>query len=316
VALAAYRWTGADLPFGDPLPAHGVGLEGYYWRITDPAAGRVVFALCGVAAGPDGPWATVALAAHPDGVLRTALTRTATADPARLGVTADAVLAGDAERLRVDLGPGARLDVAFDERRPWPRRAFGGLGPAQVAPGLPQYWHPHLLGARVRGTAELGEAAVDLTGAGAYAEKNWGAAFAGHWWWGQAQGFTDPRVCVAFAGGRVRRAGVAAAPTALVVATPGELVRLGPPFAHTVTAARAGSWRVRARSARHRVEIEGEAEPAGMLALPVPVPGRRAVEPRSRQAAAGRMTVEVRRGRRLLLREESALAGLEFGVAT
>jgi hypothetical protein len=80
------------------------------------------------------------------------------------------------------------------------------------------------------------------------------------------------------------------------------------------TAAGPGSWRVRARSARHRVEIEGEAAPEGMLALPVPVPGRRAVEPRSRQAAAGRMAVEVRRGRRLLLRDESALAGLEYGA--
>ena len=222
--LAAYRRTGADPPFGDPLPAHGVGLEGYYWRITDPAAGRVVMVLCGVAAGPGGPWATVALAAHPDGVLRSALTPTAVTDPHRLGVTAGDVLAGDEERLRVDLGEGARLDVALRERRGWPRRAFGGIGPAQVVPGLPQYWHPHLLGARVEGTARRsGSATVDLEGATAYAEKNWGAAFAGHWWWGQAQGFADPGLCVAFAGGRVRLGGVAGAPTAVVVAAGDEV---------------------------------------------------------------------------------------------
>jgi tocopherol cyclase len=82
-----------------------------------------------------------------------------------------------------------------------------------------------------------------------------------------------------------------------------------------VAAAGAGGWRVRARSARHSVELEGDAGPAGTLALPVPVPGRRAVEPRSRQALAGRLAVVVRRGRRTLLRDESALAGLEHGTA-
>jgi len=314
--LAAYRRTGADPPFGDPLPAHGVGLEGYYWRITDPDAGRVVMVLCGVAAGPGGPWATVALAAHPDGVLRSALTPTAVTDPHRLGVTAGDVLAGDEERLRVDLGEGARLDVALHERRGWPRRAFGGIGPAQMVPGLAQYWHPHLLGARVEGTATLGGATVGLEGATAYAEKNWGAAFAGHWWWGQAQGFADPALCVAFAGGRVRLGGVAGAPTAVVVAAGDEVIRLAPPFARTVAAAGTGGWRVRGRSARYTVELEGDAGPAGTLPLPVPVPGRRAVEPRSRQGLAGRLAVVVRRGRRTLYRDESPLAGLEHGVAS
>ena len=32
--LAAYRATGADPPFGDPRGYHGVGMEGYFWRIT------------------------------------------------------------------------------------------------------------------------------------------------------------------------------------------------------------------------------------------------------------------------------------------
>ena len=34
-ALRLYRATGADLPFGDPLTAHGVAMEGYFWRFTD-----------------------------------------------------------------------------------------------------------------------------------------------------------------------------------------------------------------------------------------------------------------------------------------
>jgi len=41
-------------------------MEGYYWRIVDPAAGRVAMVLCGVCAAPDGRWAVVALARHPE----------------------------------------------------------------------------------------------------------------------------------------------------------------------------------------------------------------------------------------------------------
>ena len=43
--LDAYRRTGADLPFGDPRRAHGVAMEGYYWRLSDPASGRCIVAL-------------------------------------------------------------------------------------------------------------------------------------------------------------------------------------------------------------------------------------------------------------------------------
>ena len=57
-----YRATGADLPFGDPLRAHGVAMEGYFLRITDSEHGRVVIALIGVNRGPRGQWATLGLA--------------------------------------------------------------------------------------------------------------------------------------------------------------------------------------------------------------------------------------------------------------
>ncbi len=117
--------------------------------------------------------------------MRVATTRTAWADPGRFGVRAEEALVADAGGLRVDLGPDARLEVAIGERRDWPRRAFGALGVAQAVPGLHQYWHPHLLGGRAVGTARLGGAEVALDAA-AYAEKNWGAAFSDHWWWGQA----------------------------------------------------------------------------------------------------------------------------------
>jgi hypothetical protein len=308
--LEAYRRTGADPPFGDPRRAHGVRFEGYYWRFTDAPAGRVVIVLCGLSHDAAGRWALVALAAHPEGIVRSALVPVARADRHALGIEAGDVLRGSADSLHVDLGPEARLDVALRDARPWPHRAFGGIGPAQVVPGLPQYWHPHLLGARVEGSARLGDAAVDLSGATAYAEKNWGPAFTEHWWWGQAQGFGAADACVAFAGGRIAVGPVGAAPTSVVLRVEDRLLRLAPPLARMTAAVGEAGWRVRARSARHGLEIEGEA--AGSPAvLPVPVPGRREVEDRSRQYLAGRLSVTLRRGRRVIFAGESVLAGLE-----
>jgi len=308
--LEAYRRTGADPPLADPRRAHGVAFEGYYWRFTDTAAGRVVVVLCGVTRDAAGPWAVVGLAAHPEGLVRLQIVPLARVDPRTLGVGAGQVLRGSADGLHVDLGPDARLDVALTEARAWPRRVFGGIGPAQIVPGLPQYWHPHLLGARVTGEAVLGGVAVDLGGATVYAEKNWGPAFTEHWWWGQAQGFPAADACVAFAGGRIVLGPVRGAPTAVAVRIEDRLLRLAPPFARMTAAVGAAGWRVVGRSARHEVAIEGEAvgEPA---ILPVPVPGRREVEDRSHQYLAGALTVRVRRGRRVVFAGESALAGLE-----
>jgi hypothetical protein len=308
--LEAYRGTGADLPFGDPRRAHGVPFEGYYWRFTDPAAGWVAIVLCGASRDGRGTWAVVAMAVHPGGVVRSAIVPVARVDPRGLGVDAGDVLCASESGLRVDLGRDARLEAAMSEPRLWPRRAFGGIGPAQAVPGLPQYWHPHLLGARVAGEVRMGETTVDLAGATAYAEKNWGPAFTEHWWWGQAQGFPAADACVAFAGGRVALGPVGGAPTAVVVRLEDRVLRLAPPFARMAAAVGTAGWRVTARSAVHEIEVEGEAAGAPAV-LPVPVPGRRAVEDRSHQYLAGRLAVRVRRGRRLRFAGESALAGLE-----
>lgn len=312
--LDAYRRTGADPPFGDPRRAHGIELEGYYWRLTDAAAGRVVIAIGAVCLSPGGPWGLVALAAHPGGFVRWVQTETAHADPACLGVLAGDALSASAEGVRVDLGPDARLDVRFSAPHEWPRRSFGALGAAHALPGLPQYWHPHLLGASVHGEATLGGERVDLSGATAYAEKNWGPSFAEHWWWGQAHGFEDPEACVAFAGGRIELAGVAAAPTALVLRVGGELLRFAPPFSRMTAAVGEAGWRVTARSARHHVELEGEDAGHGPVLLPVPVPAQQRVDVRSRQHLAGCVRVRVLRSGRTLFAGESALAGLERGV--
>ncbi len=293
-----YRRTGADPPFGDQRRAHGTRFEGYYWRLTDAAAGRVAIVLCGVCRDAAGPWGIVALAAEPGGLVRSRIEPLAEVSFGALGVRAGSSLSGSSEHLRVDLGPDARLDLRFEERVEWPRRAFGGTGPAQIVPGLPQYWHPHLLGGRVVGSG--------WEGATVYAEKNWGPRFTEHWWWGQAQAFEGADACVAFAGGRV----LGGAPTGVVVRVEDRVLRLSPPFARVVSAVGEAGWRVRARSPRWSVEIEGEGVGSPAV-LPVPLPDERRVEPRSQQYLTGRLHATVRRGNRVWWSGESTLADLE-----
>jgi tocopherol cyclase len=320
--FAAYRATGADPPFGDPRGYHGVGMEGYFWRITHARSGAVVVVLVAVnrdAAG--GTWGMVALAAHPGGFVRAASVDRARADPRGLGVRLDdsdgrAVLEAGEARLRVDLGADARVDAAFEDRVPWPaRRAFGGIGAAQAIPGLSQYWHPHLLGARVRGTARAGDRELELDGASAYAEKNWGAG--GHpreWWWGQAHGFERPDACVAFAGGLARLGPVPVRATAVVVAVGGELLRVVSPPAPLRVAVDERGWRLRARTARHHVAIDGDANGTQPHRLPVPDPAaRHRLDGVSAMHLAGALRVRARRGGRTWFEGRSTLAGLERG---
>lgn len=322
--FAAYRATGADPPWGDPRGYHGVGMEGYFWRLTHAATGTVVVVLTAINRDAAGrTWGLVALAAHPGGFVRAATVERVRADRRRLGVRLEddagrIVLAGDEARLRVDLGPDARVDVAFEHRVGWPTHwAFGGIGAAQALPGLSQYWHPHLLGARVRGTARAGERDLALDGATAYAEKNWGAG--GHppaWWWGQAHGFAREDCCVAFAGGRAALGPLRLpAATAIVVALGGDVLRLVAPPAPLRVAVDERGWRLRGRTARHRVEIEGRAGVAEPHVLPVPIPAERGRhEEQSAMHLAGTLHVRVRRGARTVFEGASALAGLERGL--
>jgi hypothetical protein len=247
--------------------------------------------------------------AEPGGFERTEIAHVARADPRGLGVVAGGpatpLLRAGMDGLEVRLA-GATLRARLSARRDWPRRAFGALGPAQAVPGLGQYWTPHLLSATVHGTATLGDRELSLDGAAVYGEKNWGGAFAEHWWWGQAS--FEHGAGVAFAGGRVH--GIA--PTAVAAWTPDGLVALAPPLARTIARASGGEWRIRARSPRHAIELRGEAT-GPPLRLPVPIPAERRLDVRSEHHLAGRLEVTVRRGRRVWLRAETALAGLEDG---
>lgn len=317
--LTRYRATGADLPFGDPLRAHRVAMEGYFWRLTDPASGRVIVALCGIHRGRAGrTWANAALAAHPGGVVAAADLKDGAADPGRLGVRAGAgAFAGDGDGVRVDLGPDARLDLRLHDVRPWPRRALGGLGAGQVVPGLSQHWHPHVLGARASGSARIGGETIDLAGFRVYAEKNWGRdGFPAGWWWGQALAFDGADACVAFAGGDVALGRLRTTATAIVVRVEDRLVRVGDPvLSRTRAQVGGGEWRLRAQGPRHTVELHGTADPRTATVLPVPLPASGYSVAGALQHFAGELSVTVRRGRRVLFRGTSPLAALERGGA-
>jgi hypothetical protein len=315
--LAAYRASGADYPFGDPLPAHGVAMEGYFWRFTDPTTGRVLIALNGVNRAPDGThWATLGLAAHPTGFLRTTVHPVGDASTTRLGAFAGQAFEGTADRLRVDLGMDSRLDVEVTSGRPWPRRGVGGSSVFQAVPGLNQYWHPWLLGGSARGNAVVGDQVWVLDGWQVYAEKNWGkGGFPDSWWWGQSQAFAEPSACVAFAGGEVTAGPLRTTVTALVVYLPdGRLLRLGDPGISPVHAEVTDErWLLRGRSLRWQVDVEGWGALDAAHVLPVPLPAERRNVPGAIEHLGASMAVRVRRRVRVVWEGESTVAALEHG---
>ncbi|MSX02355.1 MAG: hypothetical protein F2813_04245 [Actinobacteria bacterium] len=313
---SAYRAGGADLPFGDQLPYHGVAMEGYFWRITDPASGRVVIALIGVNRAADGHWSTLGLAGYPNRFLWTVAHPEGAADSTQLGASAGGAFRADEQLVQVDLGEDARLELKIDSPRPWPKRRLGGSSIFQAVPALNQYWHPWLLGGSASGSARLGDDYWEFDGAQVYAEKNWGkGGFPPAWWWGQAQGFEEPQVCVAFAGGVIESGPLRTEVTAVVVLMPdGTLIRLGDPIISPVEAEVSDEhWRLSGRSARWSVEIDGYAPLGAAHVLPVPLPAERRNVPGAIEHLGGEMNVVVRRHGRVAWRGRSELAALEHG---
>ncbi|MBS4754602.1 hypothetical protein KG112_17480 [Nocardioides sp. zg-ZUI104] len=312
----AYRASGADVPFGDPLPAHGVAMEGYFWRFTDPATGRVLIALIGVNRAADGTWATLGVATHPSGFVTTVAHPIGSADDTALGAFAGDAFAGTADRLLVDLGPQTRIDVKVSDRVEWSRRSFGGSSVFQSVPALNQYWHPWLLGGSASGRALVGDEVWDLDGWSVYGEKNWGkGGFPDSWWWGQAQGFAEPSACVAFAGGEVTAGPLRTTVTGLVVLLPdGELIRLGDPVVTPVHAEVSDEhWSLRGRSRQWQVDVEGQGSLGSAHVLPVPLPAERRNIPGAIEHLGATMNVTVRRRGRVVWEGESTSAALEHG---
>jgi tocopherol cyclase len=305
-----YRGTGGNLPLGDPRPSHGAEMEGYFWRVTDAEAGRVLVVLCGVNQHPEGAWATVAVAAHPGGFVRSAVLPDASARSDRFLVTAgDGAFVADEEGVRVDLGDDARVDLSFERLVTWPRLVGAG-GLFAVLPFLGQYWHPHVLGGDVRGPATVGADTWAVDGADLYAEKNWGSGFPERWWWGQAQGFDRSDVCVAFGGGLLTAGPLSMRVGGAVVRIGAHAIRLAPPFSRVRCDTDGEHWDLRARGHGYHVRIKGRGAHAPHL-LPVPLPAERRNVDTDLEHLAGHLRLEVTG--RLDYDGESRFAGLEIG---
>ena len=313
--LRTYRASGADLPFGNPLAAHGVAMEGYFWRITDVVSGRTAIALIGVNRGPRGPWATLGLATHPQRFLAVDAHEGAEAHPHRLGARAGGAFRGDHRSLHVRLG-GASLDAVIEDPVLWPMRRWGGSSVFHAVPGLNQYWHPWLLGGRASGRAVVDGQEWSFTDAQVYGEKNWGKeGFPDSWWWGQAQAFADDDACVAFAGGQVHAGPLRTEVTGLVVRLPdGTVVRLGNPVASPVEAHVSDTeWHLRGRGHGWEIEVDASAPLRAAHVLPVPLPSEHRNTAGAIEHLGGRLQVAVRRRGRVVWEGTSVLAGLEHG---
>lgn len=314
---AAYRASGADLPFGDPLSAHGLAMEGYFWRISERASGRAAIVLAGINRPHDGtaPWSTLGIALSPGGAISTLAHEQGYADPHRLGAAAGAAFRADAGRVHAEWA-GASADFVVAQPRPWPLRPFGGSSIFQSVPGLNQYWHPWLLGGQASGVVTAGDDRWEFTDAQVYGEKNWGkGGFPDSWWWGQAQAFAEQDACVAFAGGQVYAGPIRTTVTGLVVRLPGgRVVRLGNPGLSPVRAqVDDTTWRLRGRGYGWRVDVHGAAPLGDAHVLPVPLPDERRNTAGALEHLAGTLSVTVRRRGRLVWSGESPLAGLEHG---
>lgn len=307
---AIYRRTGANMPNGDPLPSHGAQMEGYFWRVTDVASSRVVVVLCGINRHPDGDWATVAIAAEPGGFVRSAVVPQACSRRDAFLVTAgDGAFRAKATEVHVDLGDDAVVDLSIDRVVGWPH-ALGGGGIFSAVPFLGQYWHPHVLGGAVSGQASIGGERWSFDGAEIYAEKNWGAGFPEHWWWGQAQGFARPDVCVAFGGGRLTAGRLAMTVGGVVVRVGDDVLRFAPPLSTVRSSTDGTRWEVRARGRRCNLRLVGFGV-GDPHVLPVPIPAERRNVDTDFEFLAAHMTMELTGAVRYS--GETYLAGLETG---
>lgn len=306
-----YRRTGATAPSGDLWKPHDSQFEGWFWRLTHADSGRVVIALLSVNRAKEGrPWATVGIASHPGGASASAALPGAWA-------TADAIGAGDmihATRgtLRMDLD-NASIEIEIAAPRSWPLRT-GGIGIAGAIPGLSQYWHPWLLSGSVRGRAVVDGEQIDLDGFTAYAEKNWGPdGFPDTWWWGQAHGFADADVGVAFAGGRAGVGPVSVVAGSLIAWTGERVRRVVRPVGRLAIDVGESGWRLRGGG----IELEGEANGSPAHHLPVPLADeRRNLQDAAHQHLAGCLRLKISRRGGTVFEGVSELAGLEHGEAT
>lgn len=311
--VGLYRRTGADVPFGNPLPDHGTEMEGWFWRITDETSGRALIALCSVNRHPQGDWSTTAVAVHPGLAVRSAALPGARATDSPFRVVAGDEIQGftvGTDRVRFALDD-LRLEMEFHDPVTWPK-AFGGGGVFSAIPFLNQYWHPYYLGGKASGTVEYAGQSWSFDGATLYAERNWGAGFPLRWWWGQAHDFGGADVCVAFSGGLLSLGPIARDVNGIVVRLGNRVIRMTPPVLVRSTVGD-NQWYLRGRSLRYEIELEGDGRHLPPHVLPVPLPDQRRNIDTDFEHLGGRLRCAVRDSGRLLFDGTSEMAGLEVG---
>ena len=310
-----YRRTGADVPYGNPLPSHDTEMEGWFWRVSDEASGRALIALCSVNRHPDGDWSTTAVGVHPGLTVRSAALPGPRARHTPFSVTAGNDQAGNfsigADRVHFELDD-LTLDMEFRDRVLWPK-AFGGGGVFSAIPFLNQYWHPYYLGGRASGTVTYAGESWSFDNAKLYAERNWGKGFPLRWWWGQAHDFGDADVSVAFSGGLLSLGPIARDVNGVVVRVGTTVIRMTPP---TLVRSEIGDnrWRIWGKSRRYEIELDGDGTHLPPHVLPVPLPGERRNIDTDFEHLGGRLRCTVRESGRLLFDGTSELAGLEVGT--
>jgi hypothetical protein len=312
--INAYRRTGADVPYGNPLPSHDTEMEGWFWRVTDEAAGRALIALCSVNRQPAGDWSTAAVGVHPGLVVRSGALDNALAIRSPFSVSAgddSGNFTVSTDRVRFELGD-LRLNMEISDRFAWPK-AFGGGGVFSAIPFLNQYWHPYCLGGRASGTVEYGAESWSFDGAKVYAERNWGKGFPLRWWWGQAHDFGADDVCVAFSGGLLSLGPIARDVNGIVVRVGKKVIRMTPPV---LVRSEVGDnqWVIRGKSRRYEIELEGDGRHLPPHVLPVPLPAQRRNIDTDFEHLGGRLHCTVRESGRVLFKGTSELAALEVGT--
>ena len=309
-----YRRTGADLPFSDPLGSHGTEMEGWFWRLTHAASGRVVVALFSVNRHPDGDWATAAIALHPGGHVYSAALDDAHAesDPFAIAArTAGSRFRATYDRLFAEL-PGVCVDLRFDDAVRWPKALAGG-GVASAVPYLNQYWHPYRLGGCAAGVVEFDGERWTFDDAKLYTERNWGAGFPERWWWGQAHDFGAADVSVAFSGGLLALGPLKRDVSGVVIRLGDRVIRMTPPTAWVRSHLGEWTWTLHATSLRYHVELHGDGRHLEPHALPVPLPRHRRNVDTDFEHLGGRLQCTVREFGRVIFSGHSELAGLEVG---
>ncbi len=310
-----YRKTGADLPFGNPVPSHGCEMEGWFWRISDAASGRVLVALFSVNRHRDGDWSTAAVAAHPGQSVYAAALDDARADsePFALGAgsAGGQTFGATYDTLAVDFDD-VRVDLRFKDSFEWPLALAGG-GLASAVPFLNQYWHPYRLGGSATGVVEFDGDRWEFEDAKLYTERNWGAGFPKRWWWGQAHDFGNSDISVAFSGGTLALGPLQKDVTGVVVRLGDRVIRLAPPTAWVRSELGDRRWSVHARSPRYEVVLDGDGSGLEPHLLPVPVPPERQNIDTDYEHLAGRLGCVVKEFGRTIFEGRSELAGLEVG---